>query len=88
MEIDEEPFSSGIVFVEELIISGFVGFDRIGAVHRLVGVESGGEILYIIEAEKKSENDDRSETKEHRGDAACIHSMEYLFFFSCVKIIA
>lgn len=87
LEIDEEPFSSGVVFVEEFIISGFVGFDRISAVHRLVGVESGGEILYIIEAEKKSENDDRSETKEHRGDAACIHSMEYLFFFSCVKII-
>ncbi len=86
MEIDEEPFSSGIVFVEEFVISSFVGLDRIGAVHRLVGIESGREILYIIEAEKKSEDDNHSETKEHRRNAACAGRHSICFSFLVLKL--
>lgn len=86
MEIDEEPLSPGIVLVEEFVIAGFIGFDGIGAVHRLVGIESGGEVLYIIEAKKKSENDNHSETKKHRRNAACAGRHSICFSFLVLKL--
>lgn len=91
MEIDEESFATRVFFIEEFVIAGFIRGDRIGTVHRLVGVESGREILDIIETKEESEDDNRSETKEHRRERTrkSGHSVGCcLFFVSYDKIIA
>lgn len=81
LEIDEESLSSGIVFVKKPVVACLIGDDRIGTVHRLVGVESGGKAFYVIEAEEKSENDYRSEAEEHRRDAMRVRMHNELFVF-------
>ena len=53
LEIDEESFASAVVGIEELVVAGIVRADRVDAVHGFVGVEPGGEMLDIPEAQKK-----------------------------------
>ena len=86
LEIDEEPFATGIILVEEFIIASFIRNDCIRAVHRFIRIESRREILYIIEAQEKSENNNRSETNDHRRDAARTGVHSVCFSYLVLKL--
>ena len=67
MEIDIEALASEVVRVEEFEIAGFPCHERVDAVHGLVRVESGGNIVDRVEAEKRAaERDEYERTPEKR----------------------
>lgn len=88
MEIYEESLATGVLFIEEFVVAGLVCGDRIRTVHRFIRVESGREILYIVEAQEKSEQDNRSESEEHGRDEAplCGHKKMLIVCFVSLVI--
>lgn len=89
LEIDEESFPSEIVRIEELVISGFVCGDGVGAVHRFVGIESRRDRVYVITAEHESEERDRDDHREEKcaGTEKLRHSFFFLLLCCCGIII-
>ena len=61
LEIDEEPLAAVVVRIEDLVVAPLVRIDRVDAVHRLVGVEPGGERLDAVVTDREPEGDDDEE---------------------------
>ncbi len=65
LQVDEESLATVVVGVEELVLARFIGAERIDAVHRLVGIEPGGNVLDIPEPQEKRR---REKKNEHGND--------------------
>lgn len=61
LQIDEKSFATVVVGIEPLVVAGFIGADRVDAIHRLVRIEPCGNVFDIPKAQEKRRREEHDQ---------------------------